>query len=67
MAFFDQHATTGALLQGLNQDCVAISDAVGEKVGNFIHHLTTFTVGFAIGAMLVPAEGHTVLILLGGI
>ena len=50
VAFFDQQATTGELLQGLNEDCVAISDAIGEKVGNFIHHLVTFVVGYGIGA-----------------
>ena len=50
VSFFDQHATTGELLQGLNADCVSIQDAIGEKVGNFIHHMTTFLVGYAIGA-----------------
>lgn len=53
VAYFDQHATTGELLQGLNEDCTAIQDAVAEKVGNFLHHLATFVVGFAIGVLLL--------------
>lgn len=49
VAFFDASATTGALLQGLNQDTVAVQNAIGEKVGNFIHNFTTFIVGITIG------------------
>ena len=31
-AYFDVHATTGELLQGLNDDTTAIQMAIGEKV-----------------------------------
>ena len=31
-AYFDVHATTGELLQGLNEDTSAIQLAIGEKV-----------------------------------
>lgn len=53
VAYFDQHATTGELLQGLNEDCTAIQDAIAEKVGNFTHHFATFVTGFAIGVSLI--------------
>jgi ATP-binding cassette, subfamily B (MDR/TAP), member 1 len=49
IAFFDASATTGVLLQGLNQDTLAVQNAIGEKVGNFVHNFSTFVVGIAIG------------------
>lgn len=49
VAFFDASATTGALLQGLNEDTVAVQNAIGEKVGNFLHNFITFIVGITIG------------------
>lgn len=32
MAFYDTEATTGVLLQGLNDDMVCVQNATGEKV-----------------------------------
>ena len=55
IAYFDKHVTTGELLQGLNEDCTAIQDAIGEKVGNFVHHLSTFIVGYGIGEPMKAA------------
>jgi ATP-binding cassette subfamily B (MDR/TAP) protein 1 len=52
VAFFDASATTGTLLQGLNQDTLAVQNAIGEKVGNFVHNFVTFLVGIAIGKSL---------------
>lgn len=49
VAFFDVEASSGNLLHGLNEDTVTIQAAIGEKVGNFVHHLFTFVVGIAIG------------------
>ena len=49
VAFFDTDTSSGKLLNGLNDDTVTIQNAIGEKVGNFVHHLTTFLVGIAIG------------------
>ncbi|KAK9810283.1 hypothetical protein WJX72_007941 [[Myrmecia] bisecta] len=46
--FFDVKASTGQLLQGLNEDTLAIQNAIGEKVGNCQHHLATFIFGMAI-------------------
>lgn len=52
VAFFDTDASSGKLLNGLNEDTVTIQNAIGEKVGNFVHHLFTFLVGIAIGQFM---------------
>lgn len=49
VGFFDVHATTGMMMQGLNEDTLIIQQAIGEKVGVTIHFLATFVVGYAIG------------------
>ncbi|CAL8467005.1 g6541 [Coccomyxa elongata] len=46
--FFDVHARSGDLLQGLNEDTSAIQLAIGEKMGNFIDKMVTFGVGMGI-------------------
>lgn len=32
IAFFDTQATTGGLLQGLNEDSLAVKESISEKV-----------------------------------
>ena len=49
ISFFDTQATTGDLLQGLNELSNTIQSGIGEKAGNTIHQLATFAAGFAIG------------------
>ena len=49
VGFFDVHATTGMMMQGLNEDTLIIQQAIGEKVGVTIHFLATFVGGYAIG------------------
>ena len=49
VGFFDVHATTGMMMQGLNEDTLIIQQAIGEKVGVTIHFVATFIVGYAIG------------------
>ena len=49
ISFFDTQATTGDLLQGLNELSNTIQSGIGEKAGNTLHHLGTFAAGFAIG------------------
>ena len=51
VAYFDVEASSGKLLHGLNEDIVTVQEAIGEKVGNFVHHLFTFLVGVAIGQL----------------
>eukprot|EP00879_Flechtneria_rotunda_P003779 GHRR01004019.1.p1 GENE.GHRR01004019.1~~GHRR01004019.1.p1 ORF type:complete len:1293 (+),score=472.26 GHRR01004019.1:779-4657(+) len=48
IGFFDTQATTGGLLQGLNEDSLAIQQAISDKVGAFLQHSSTFVVGFII-------------------
>lgn len=48
IAYFDRDATTGKLLQGLNEDTLAFQNGISEKVGTFIHNLMTFVIGMAI-------------------
>jgi ABC-type multidrug transport system fused ATPase/permease subunit len=38
----------GALLRSLNDDTAAYQQAVSERLGIFIQHMTTFVVGFAV-------------------
>ncbi|KXZ51733.1 hypothetical protein GPECTOR_11g18 [Gonium pectorale] len=49
VAFFDVHSTTGGLVQGLNEDSIDVQNAISEKLGAFLHHSSTFVVGFIIG------------------
>lgn len=49
VAFYDTAATTGVLLQGLNEDANAVQTATGEKVGMVVHHLATFVGGLTVG------------------
>ncbi len=49
VAFFDVEASSGKLLNSLNEDTVTIQNAIGEKVGNFVHHMSACVVGLAIG------------------
>lgn len=48
ISFFDTQASTGGLLQGLNEDSLAVKDAMSDKVGVFLQHMTTFIVGFIV-------------------
>ncbi|KAK9861269.1 hypothetical protein WJX84_002505 [Apatococcus fuscideae] len=48
VGFFDVHATTGMMMQGLNEDTLIIQQAIGEKVGVTIHFMATFIAGYAI-------------------
>ena len=54
ISFFDTHATTGDLLQGLNELSNIVQSGIGDKAGNTLHHLGTFVAGFAIGMNLLP-------------
>ncbi|EFN58606.1 hypothetical protein CHLNCDRAFT_34209 [Chlorella variabilis] len=48
VGYFDTTATSGRLLQGLNEDCQTIQLAIGDKVGHVIFNLTTAVVGIII-------------------
>ncbi|KAL0036182.1 hypothetical protein WJX79_007336 [Trebouxia sp. C0005] len=64
VAFFDVEASSGKLLNSLNEDTVTIQNAIGEKVGNFVHHMSACVVGLAIAF----ARGWDIaLVILAGI
>lgn len=42
-------AAAGRLLQGLNEDCQTIQQAIGDKVGMTIFNLSTALTGIIIG------------------
>uniref|UniRef100_A0A7S0R4U3 ATP-binding cassette transporter n=1 Tax=Chlamydomonas leiostraca TaxID=1034604 RepID=A0A7S0R4U3_9CHLO len=49
VGFFDTAATTGGLLQGINEDAISIQNAISEKFSNVVHHFCTFIAGFIVG------------------
>ena len=63
VAYFDVEASSGKLLHGLNEDIVTVQEAIGEKVGNFVHHLFTFLVGVAIGQCTCCAQSIVAAVL----
>ncbi|MEW5310395.1 MAG: hypothetical protein WDW38_002196 [Sanguina aurantia] len=48
IGYFDVQATTGSLLQGLNDDAIAVQQGISEKAAHFIQHSATFCVGWAV-------------------
>ena len=48
IGYFDTVATSGFLLQGLNEDCITIQTAIGEKVSMFLFFSSTFLAGSII-------------------
>ncbi|KAL4457545.1 hypothetical protein ABPG75_012410 [Micractinium tetrahymenae] len=48
VGYFDTTATSGRLLQGLNEDCQTIQQAIGDKVGMTVFNLSTALVGIII-------------------
>lgn len=57
VTFFDTMGTSGRLLQGLNEDCISIHAAIGDKMGMFLFQMTTAVAGIIIGkfrAMQLP-------------
>lgn len=49
IGFFDLESTSGGLLQGLNEDTVAVQDAIGHKMGNFLQNVSLCVSGLIIG------------------
>lgn len=39
---------SGGLLQGLNEDSLAVADGIGEKVGVFLQHSSTVICGYIV-------------------
>jgi ATP-binding cassette subfamily B (MDR/TAP) protein 1 len=49
VGFFDTDARTGDVVFSVSTDTLLVQDAIGEKVGNFIHYLSTFLAGLVVG------------------
>ncbi|XP_039146012.1 ABC transporter B family member 19 [Dioscorea cayenensis subsp. rotundata] len=49
VGFFDTDARTGDIVFGVSTDTLLVQDAISEKVGNFIHYLSTFLAGLVVG------------------
>jgi ABC-type multidrug transport system fused ATPase/permease subunit len=48
ISYYDVTMTSGDVLSGLNEDCTAVQNAVSDKVGNVLHHMTTAVVAVGI-------------------
>ncbi|PKA58858.1 ABC transporter B family member 2 [Apostasia shenzhenica] len=46
---FDTEASTGEVIAAITSEIIVVQDAISEKVGNFLHYISRFTCGFAIG------------------
>ncbi|KAL9323444.1 hypothetical protein ACSQ67_008301 [Phaseolus vulgaris] len=49
VGFFDTDARTGDIVFSVSTDTLLVQDAISEKVGNFIHYLSTFLAGLVVG------------------
>ncbi|KAL5724959.1 ABC-type xenobiotic transporter [Ranunculus cassubicifolius] len=49
VGFFDTDARTGDIVFSVSTDTLLVQDAISEKVGSFIHYLSTFLAGLVVG------------------
>lgn len=49
ISLFDTEASTGEVISAITSDIIVVQDALSEKVGNFMHYMSRFAVGFIIG------------------
>ncbi|KAL5551013.1 hypothetical protein UlMin_001189 [Ulmus minor] len=49
ISLFDTEASTGEVISAITSDIIVVQDALSEKVGNFMHYISRFVVGFIIG------------------
>ncbi|WMV17819.1 hypothetical protein MTR67_011204 [Solanum verrucosum] len=62
--FFDTQSATGEVIERMSGDTILLQEAMGEKVGNFIMHMSTFIGGFVVAFI---KEWHLTLVLLATI
>ncbi|PSR89248.1 ABC transporter B family member 2 like [Actinidia chinensis var. chinensis] len=53
ISIFDTEASTGEVIAAITSDIIVVQDAISEKVGNFMHYISRFIAGFAIGFLRV--------------
>ncbi|CAM6101412.1 unnamed protein product [Calypogeia fissa] len=49
VAYFDTDTKTGEFVDSIATDPLMVQEAISEKMGNFIHYLSTLVVGLVIG------------------
>ncbi|KAJ3680674.1 hypothetical protein LUZ60_016952 [Juncus effusus] len=49
ISVFDTESSTGEVINAITSDIIVVQDAISEKVGNFMHYISRFIAGFAIG------------------
>ncbi|KAM6588657.1 hypothetical protein CsatA_011262 [Cannabis sativa] len=49
ISLFDTEASTGEVISAITSDIIVVQDALSEKVGNFLHYISRFVVGFIVG------------------
>ncbi|GLJ21858.1 hypothetical protein SUGI_0408710 [Cryptomeria japonica] len=49
VSFFDTESTGGEVVSAITDDIITVQDAISEKVGNFLHYISRFVAGFAVG------------------
>ncbi|EOA36551.1 hypothetical protein CARUB_v10011664mg [Capsella rubella] len=49
ISLFDTESSTGEVISAITSDILVVQDAISEKVGNFLHYISRFIAGFAIG------------------
>ncbi|KAL2344233.1 hypothetical protein Fmac_005518 [Flemingia macrophylla] len=53
ISLFDTEASTGEVISSITSNIIVVQEALSEKVGNFMHYITRFIVGFIIGFVRV--------------
>ncbi|KAH6829915.1 P-glycoprotein 2 [Perilla frutescens var. hirtella] len=53
ISIFDTEASTGEVISAITTDIIVVQDAISEKVGKFLHYVSRFIAGFAIGFIRV--------------
>ncbi|CAA0188408.1 unnamed protein product [Arabidopsis thaliana] len=49
ISLFDTEISTGEVISAITSEILVVQDAISEKVGNFMHFISRFIAGFAIG------------------
>jgi ATP-binding cassette subfamily B (MDR/TAP) protein 1 len=61
VSYFDVDARTGEVVSSIASDTLLIQDAISEKMGQFLHYLSTFVAGFAVGFSMLWKLGLVTL------
>ncbi|KAK4252727.1 hypothetical protein QN277_014465 [Acacia crassicarpa] len=49
ISLFDTEASTGEVISAISSEILVVQDALSEKVGKFLHHISRFIAGFIVG------------------